>query len=44
MSLRTLQREVVRKKMRDQGFTQINKKDKDGRSKFAKHWREYTHK
>ena len=39
--MRKLAREVARHKMKKAGYTQINKKGADGRSKFSKLWRQY---
>lgn len=39
--MRKLKRSVARHNMKAAGYTQLNKKGADGRSKFAKLWRQY---
>lgn len=38
-----LDRMVARNNMLNAGYTQLNKKDSDGRSKFAKMWRDFVY-
>jgi hypothetical protein len=38
-----LDRMVARNNMLAAGYTQLNKKDADGRSKFAKMWRQFVY-
>lgn len=40
--MRKLKRSVARHNMLRAGYTQLNKKDADGKSKFAKLWRNYV--
>lgn len=40
--MRKLKRALARRNMEKQGFGRFNKKHSDGRSYFAKHWREFV--
>ena len=40
--MRKLRRNVARHNMLRAGYTRLNKKDTDGKSKFAKLWRNYV--
>lgn len=40
--MRKLKRSVARHNMLRAGYTCLNKKDADGKSKFAKLWRNYV--
>lgn len=40
--MRKLKRSVARHNMLRAGYTHLNKKDADGKSKFAKLWRNYV--
>lgn len=40
--MRKLKRAIARQRMLREGYYHLNRKQSDGRSPFAKHWREYV--